>query len=83
LGTYPDHHTDPWGAPSYADVRGDYDRVVPTPGPTSPLRFADGFSTYPQVLSFIDKLALRGYNEGDVGKILGENFLRIFDQVWK
>ena len=83
LGTYPEHVSDPWGAPPYANVRGEYDRYVPTPGPTSPERFAAGFSAYPQILSFIDKLQERGYAAGDIGKILGENFLRVFEQVWK
>ncbi len=82
LGTYPEHGSDPWGNPDYANVRGDYDRVVPTPGPTSPQRFAQGFSTYPQILNFIDKLKLRGYTDMDVRKILGENYLRVFEQVW-
>ena len=35
------------------------------------------------VLNLIDKLVRRGYRDDDVRKILGENYLRLFEQVWR
>jgi membrane dipeptidase len=82
LGTYPDHDHDPWGEPEYADVASDYARYV-TADVRSPRRALKGWSSFPEVLNFIDKLQARGYSEQDVANILGENYLRVFDQVWK
>ena len=81
LGSYPAYDVDPWGAASYADVRSPYDRHVDT-WPRSRQRFADGFSSYPEVLGVIDGLERRGYGHDDIGKILGGNFLRVFEQIW-
>ncbi len=47
------------------------------------MRALRDFNSYPQVLDFADKLLGRGYSESDVRKILGENFLRVFEQTWK
>lgn len=82
LGTYPDHWHDPWGEPVYPSVSGDYDQYV-SADVRSPLRAVEGFSNYPEVLNLIGGLGQRGYSDDDVGKILGENFLRVFDQVWR
>jgi membrane dipeptidase len=82
LGTYPDHWYDPWGEPTYKDVTGAYNKHV-TSNIRSPLRMVDGFSNYAEVLSFVEKLEERGYSDTDVRKILGENYLRVFKQVWK
>ena len=41
------------------------------------------FNCYPQVIDFAAALQQRGYSEADVHKILGGNFLRVFEQVWK
>ncbi len=83
LGTYPDHDHDPWGEPSgYKDVASAYTRHI-TGNVRSPRRALDGFSNYPQVMNFIAGLKNRGYTEQDVSKILGENYLRVFDQVWR
>jgi membrane dipeptidase len=82
LGTYPDHEHDPWGSPAYKDVTGAYDKYV-TPNIRSPLRMVEGFSHYAEVLPFVDKLKKRGYEETDVFKILGGNYIRVFGQVWK
>lgn len=82
LGTYPDHPHDPWGEPDYPNPGGDYFEIV-TNDVRSPLRALRDFNCYPQVLDFADALLRHGYTEQDVHKILGENFLRVFEQVWK
>jgi membrane dipeptidase len=85
LGSYHFPSPDPWGPPSYGDyknVMGAYNKIVP-PNPLLPERYADGFCNYPQIVDFIALLEKRGYTENDVRGILGENFMRVFDQVWK
>ena len=82
LGTYPEHAPDPWGAPALKDVAGAYDKFV-TANFRSPLRMAEGFSQYAEVVHFAERLERRGYKDPDVRKILGENFLRVFGQVWR
>jgi membrane dipeptidase len=82
LGTYPDHAYDPWGSPEYKDVTGAYDRHI-TSNIRSPVRMVDGFSNFPEVLSFIEKLIKQGYRDTDVHKILGKNYMRVFKKVWK
>ncbi|MCB9138706.1 MAG: membrane dipeptidase [Caldilineaceae bacterium] len=83
LGSYGSHLSDPWGEPALANVRGNYDKYVISDGPCAPQRFAAGFNAYSQVVDFTNKLHDRGYSEADVANILGENFLRVFDAVWK
>jgi len=82
LGTYPDHKHDPWGEPDYPNPFAEYGKKI-TADIRSPRRSLDGFCDYAEVVNLIDRLLARGYRESDVGKILGENFLRIFDLVWK
>jgi membrane dipeptidase len=81
LGTYPDHEHDPWGEPEYPDVAGRYGRLITT-DVRSPMRALDGWWNYPQVTNFIDRMLARNYSETDVSRILGENYLRIFAEVW-
>jgi membrane dipeptidase len=83
LGTYPDHQHDPWGdAVSFASVTGAYDKHI-TGDVRSPMRALKDFNSYPEVVNLIEKLLSRNYSDEDVAKILGENYLRVFDQVWK
>jgi membrane dipeptidase len=82
LGTYPDHWHDPWGEPEYPDPTKEYAEKV-TGDIRSPKRYLDGFSDYPEVVSFAEKLRARGYSDPDVRKILGENYLRVYSEVWK
>jgi membrane dipeptidase len=82
LGTYPDHPHDPWGEPDYPNPGFDYAEVV-TGNVRSPMRALRDFNCYPQVLDFADLLLSRGYSDQDVHKMLGLNFLRVFEQVWK
>ena len=82
LGTYPDHAHDPWGEPEYPDVAGRYGHLITT-DVRSPRRALADFHAYPQILTLIDRLGARGYTDPDIHKILGENYLRVFAQVWK
>ena len=82
LGTYPDHEHDPWGEPDYPDVSGTYGRLI-TADVRSPMRALNGFSNYAEIVNLIDRLQARGYGDEDVRKILGENYLRVFQQVWR
>jgi membrane dipeptidase len=83
LGTYPDHKYDPWGHPDYfGQVLKRYHHYV-TSDVRSPMRAVNGFSNYTEVLQLVDRLERRGYTSQDVHRILGENYLRVFDQVWK
>lgn len=82
IGTYPDHVADPWGTPEFPAVSGEYDRAV-TSDIRSPLRNVDGFSDYADVAGFIDRLAARGFSREAIGKLLGGNLLRVFEQAWR
>jgi len=81
IGTYPDHARDPWGEPEYPNPSERYDKVV-TSDIRSPKRALKDWNSYPEVVNFIEKLLVRGYSQQDVANILGENFLRVFGEVW-
>jgi membrane dipeptidase len=81
LGTYPTHEADPWGEPDYPNIAEEYGRHV-TPDQRSHRRALDGFHDYPQVVDLANRLLGRGFAEGDVRGILGENYLRLFGRVW-
>ena len=82
LGSYPDHEREPWGEPDYPNVSEHYGQHV-TSRLLSPKRNLDGFSSYPEVLNLIDRLLDRNYSEAAVAQILGRNYLRLFNRVWK
>ncbi|MDP1572377.1 MAG: membrane dipeptidase [Vicinamibacterales bacterium] len=82
LGSYPPHETDPWGEPAYVSISEDYGRHV-TPDIRSPRRAVDGFSDYPEIVNVANGLLARGYTDAQVHGILGENYLRVFEQVWR
>jgi membrane dipeptidase len=84
LGSYHYPPPDPWGPPAYKDyknVMGAYNQIVPA-NPLLPERFCAGFSNYPEVVDFIALLQKKGYSESDIQGILGENLMRVFEQVW-
>jgi membrane dipeptidase len=81
LGSYPLREEDPWGAPDYGKPFAEYGEKV-TADPRSPRRNLDGFSDYAEVVDFASALERRGYTTTDVGKILGENYLRVAAQAW-
>jgi membrane dipeptidase len=72
---------DPWGAPVYPNYTEQYDRHV-TADIRSPLRNVEGYSDYAEIVNVAERLLARGYSDRDVRKILGENFLRVFGEVW-
>ena len=80
LGSYPRHTHDQHGS-HYKTVMTAMNEYVDTYW-RSPERFADGFAWYPEIVDVSDLLRERGYSADDVAGILGENFLRVFDEVW-
>ena len=82
LGTYPYHDKDPWPQPEYASAIGVYAEAV-SGDVRSPKRALCDFNSYPQVVGFAEALRARGYSGTDVEKILGGNFLRVFERVWR
>ncbi len=82
IGTYPEHVYDPWGAPAYPNFTAQYNEHV-TADIRSPLRNVEGYSDYAEIVNVADRLLARGYSARDVHKILGENFLRVFEEVWQ
>ncbi|MBI4218759.1 MAG: membrane dipeptidase, partial [Chloroflexi bacterium] len=53
--------------------------VAPTPQPYSHLK---GFEDPTRFVDLAEGLLSRGYDDDDVRKIIGENWLRLFDKVW-
>lgn len=45
-------------------------------------RYTEGYSSLAHTGRIIDGLVARGYSEDQVDKIMGENLLRVFEQVW-
>jgi membrane dipeptidase len=82
LGSYPDHHPDPWGAPADVSISEEYGRHV-TPDIRSHRRSLDGFSDYPEIVNVAHALLARGYTDRQVHGILGGNYLRLFEAVWR
>ena len=81
LGTYPDHESDPWGGPVFPNITEQYDRYV-TDDIRSPMRNVEGFSDFAEIVSVAERLLAKGYSDLDVRKMLGENLLRVFEEVW-
>jgi membrane dipeptidase len=81
IGTYPLHVRDPFGAPAYPVFTQRYNEYV-TADIRARERNIEGFDDYASIVGVADRLRARGYSEQDVHGILGENFLRVFQQVW-
>jgi membrane dipeptidase len=82
LGSYPRHAPDPWIDADYPNPAEEYGRVI-TPDSRSERRMVEGFDDYAHVVGVADRLLQKGYSEPDVRGIIGENYLRLFDEVWK
>ena len=81
IGTYPLHEHDPLGAPAYPVFTQRCNEHV-TSDIRSRERNISGFDDYAQIVDVADRLLARGFSEPDVHNILGENFLRVFGQVF-
>ncbi len=81
IGSYPPYDRDPFGAPAYPNFTDQYNRHV-TADTSSSLRYVEGYSDYAEIVQVADRLLARGYTDDDVRNILGENFLRVFAQVF-
>lgn len=81
IGTYPEHVHDPFGAPPYPVFTQRYNEHV-TADIRARERNIEGFDDYAQIVNVADRLLARGYSEQDVRGVLGENFLRVFQEVW-
>jgi len=96
LGSYPlspDHKSKPWGEPDYTDdsyeerdqpLAYKEDLAVDSEiDARSPELALQDFNSYPQVTNLIQALENEGYDENDIRNILGGNYMRIFNDVWK
>lgn len=81
IGTYPQHEADVWGAIPFPNITEQYDRYV-TADITSPERNVEGFDDYAEIVKVAERLSERGFSDLDIRRILGENFLRVFGEVW-
>jgi membrane dipeptidase len=81
LGTYPQHESDPWGNIPFPDITRQYDEHV-TSDITSPERNVEGFDDYALVVDVAERLSDRGYADDEIRAVFGENFLRVFEEVW-
>lgn len=81
IGTYPLHEHDPYGAPAYPVFTQRYNQYV-TADIRARERNIEGFDDYAQIVNVAERLSERGYADEDVGKILGGNFMRVFQEVW-
>lgn len=79
LGTYLGDWQDPWGWVDYFEEVNQHFKA----SSGSPLSSPKGFESYSDIVTVIKKLQQRGYSIDDISKILGQNFLRVFKQVWK
>ena len=79
-GTYPDGDLIR-GLPAKRSVGGAYADNIEF-APRSKLRYVEGFDDYGQLPDVAAGLLARGYGEEGVHKVLGENYLRVFREVW-
>ncbi|NNF27989.1 MAG: twin-arginine translocation signal domain-containing protein [Gemmatimonadetes bacterium] len=81
IGTYPLHEHDPYGSPAYPVFTQRYNELV-TSDIRARERNIEGFDDYALIVNVAERLSARGYSDGDIGNILGGNFLRVFEEVW-
>lgn len=51
--------------------------------PVPPWIYPKGIESIDKTPNFTEGLIQRGYKEEDIQKILGLNFIRVYQQVWK
>ena len=81
IGSYPLHGHDPFPGPAYPVFTQRYNEHV-TSDTRARERNIEGFDDYALVPHLAERLMARGYSDTDVRGILGENFLRVFGEVW-
>ncbi len=80
MGAYPRHERDPDALP-YGSVTDAFDQLARPPDSNNrqPADF-NGIQDFPRL---VEALCVHGVSDGDVGKLLGGNLLRVFDATWK
>lgn len=78
LGTYPDGDR-VRGHPK--SVVGEYVKHVED-NPRSRRRYVEGFDDYGQLLDVVEAMSTRGLSEDGVKKLLGGNWLSVFERTW-
>ncbi len=64
----------------YPEVVEEYDRRV---GTDPSVRHVKGYKRITDINNVVGGLQRRGYNDEEINKFLGENFLRVIKKVWK
>ena len=80
-GTYPDGDKIR-GLPSKKMVGGGYAEHIEN-APRSRLRYVEGFDDYGQLPAVVARMGERGFSDDDIAKVLGGNWLRVFERVWR
>ena len=45
--------------------------------------FPEGLYSLANIVNIVDHMLKRGFSEADIKKVMGENYLRVFDQTWR
>lgn len=45
--------------------------------------YPEGLHSLANIVNIVEHMLKRGFSESDIKKVLGENFLRVFDQTWR
>ena len=56
--------------------------IITTDMVSEPWRFVRGFESIAELPNLIDGLRRRGWSDEEVGKAMGGNWMRVFEQVW-
>jgi membrane dipeptidase len=78
--------TDMFGGETLSErlFRAKFSRVVPSffAGYSIAEKYVTGFERVSQFQRLVDEFAARGFADGDIRKILGGNFIRVFAETW-
>ena len=56
--------------------------IIPPDMIDEPWNYVDGFANIGELPNLIAGFKRRGWNDADLGKVLGGNWLRVYRQVW-
>ena len=42
-----------------------------------------GLYSLANIVNIVEHMLRRGFSEGDIQKVMGENYLRVFEQTWR